>query len=283
MSRENGMELKETVSIEEIGPKKAAQYYALNHKRQRKFSTQSIARFERLMREGKWKLAPDAIAFDKMGALFNGQNRLRAIIQSGTSQRFLVARNFDPDTFPITDDGKKRTGADALYMDGKGKNAALVSAILTPLYWDVHAGVPFAEIQNVPERFRVPGKNEILELMRRHPRIRDSADYINGNAQLKVMFAPAAMAYVHFKFGQINSAARDDFFEKLSTGAGMNVGHSILVLRERLHNIRLANTKITKREFYALVIKAWNAWRLGDTIKVLRVGPSEEFPEPIES
>ena len=45
------------------------------------------------MRNGLWELNGAAIVIDEFGNLIDGQHRLSAVVESGTTQQFVVVRN----------------------------------------------------------------------------------------------------------------------------------------------------------------------------------------------
>lgn len=100
-----------------IDPIIADKMLQLNH-RNRPHKPNSILTFKRAMMKNEWSLGPDMITFDSKGILSNGQNRLIAIIESGTTQEFVVALGIDP--FPDMDCGVKRSAYDLICMENLG-------------------------------------------------------------------------------------------------------------------------------------------------------------------
>ena len=78
-------EIVQTINacVMRITPELAVKWLARNVANNRSLKIQSIAAYADDMTNGHWGLTPDAIAFDKEKRLFNGQNRLNAIIKSG--------------------------------------------------------------------------------------------------------------------------------------------------------------------------------------------------------
>tara|TARA_R100000655_G_C2969290_1_gene190088 strand:- start:47 stop:1192 length:1146 start_codon:yes stop_codon:yes gene_type:complete len=105
-----------TNKFEIITPEKANQYLKKTLHFNREVGNGIVNRYSRLMKEGRWRLNADAIAFDWQGRLINGQHRLRAIIKSQTIQPFYVARGMDIDSAAILDQGKGRSQTDRIGM-----------------------------------------------------------------------------------------------------------------------------------------------------------------------
>lgn len=104
-------------SIELIGPEKAAKMLkATSYNRQT--YKRSVKRYSEDMRNGRWTISPDAIAFDERGACFNAAHRLSAVIESGEPQWFVVVRNLPVESRTVTDTGKSRSLDDMLQSMG---------------------------------------------------------------------------------------------------------------------------------------------------------------------
>ena len=93
-------------SIIDITPKVAEEMLEKNTNNYRNISMSKVHMYARKMMMGFWQENGEAIQFDKNGKLLNGQHRLRAIIESNTTQRMLVVYDVDADVF---DSGKVRS------------------------------------------------------------------------------------------------------------------------------------------------------------------------------
>ena len=80
------------------------------------------------MISGKWLFDGQPIRFDSDGFLLDGQHRLNAIVKSGTSQKFLIIKGLQNETFKVMDTGKNRNGSDALSILGIKYSADIASA-----------------------------------------------------------------------------------------------------------------------------------------------------------
>lgn len=70
----------------------------------------------------------------------------------------------------------------------------------------------------------------------------------------------------------------------LATGANLDEGSPILVLRNTLFDINKRGAhsdRPTRRRIVGITIKAWNKWREGATVKLLKFSPNEQFPDAI--
>lgn len=135
-----------------VTPEQAAEWLSLNTAN-RKPSKTAVRRWARIMRANEWQLCPDAIAFDVDNVLINGQHRLMAVIESGTTQPFLVAKHFPNVSRQTCDIGKKRQLHEIITINGYEINqthAAVCRFLLTP--WE-QAGA--TEIDHEYQRNRI--------------------------------------------------------------------------------------------------------------------------------
>lgn len=90
------------VSVEQIGPKEAAEILGRGLSPRRRFervNQRRIAGLARQMADGAWELSPDPIKISEAGLLINGRIRLMAVVESGTTIKSTVIRGLsDVDT-----------------------------------------------------------------------------------------------------------------------------------------------------------------------------------------
>jgi hypothetical protein len=118
----------ETQQIERITPIMADAYLKLNT-RNRKVSKASVAFLVNEIRKGNWEFNGCPIIFGDSGLLLDGQHRLLAISQTGTSKKFSVVRGVKDSAFKTIDSGRARTGADALSVENVPYATTVATAI----------------------------------------------------------------------------------------------------------------------------------------------------------
>ena len=79
------------ITVEDIGPKKAEAWLNTN-KSNRRMRDGVAERYAEDMRGGRWTACPEHISFYQDGDLADGQHRLWAIVDSGCTVEFPVAR-----------------------------------------------------------------------------------------------------------------------------------------------------------------------------------------------
>lgn len=126
--------MKITTNTERITPKLADEWLSAHFERiatdkyrQRKLYRSVAARYTNDMRNGLWLTTPDPIIFDENGDLVDGQHRLMAIKESGTTQEMIVTRGWAPEVINAIDRGRSRSVADSLSLQGT-KSAIVVAA-----------------------------------------------------------------------------------------------------------------------------------------------------------
>jgi hypothetical protein len=187
MSASNGCGVD--VAVVKVGPKLAEEWFALNIDN-RRFRSATGEGYAKEMLAGRWQLSPDAIAFNRQGKLINGQHRLWAIIESKTSQYFLVIRNCKDDTRDIIDNGLVRSGADALGWAGVStqlaKNFASVLRrvhvgmrqsgkrmpnSMYPVLWEAHKDAMLWMIERAPKQRGLQRASVLAAIVRAYYRV----------------------------------------------------------------------------------------------------------------
>lgn len=260
------------VTIETITPHLASMYLAKNTDN-RPVRTSRITHLARLMRNGEWRLAPDSIAFDDRGTLINGQHRLRAVVLSEVACAFIVARGFPRDTFLVTDAGAKRSTADALAISHAASGSFRVAASAISLVIKYHEG----KITNAYSA-NTTTPAQIVEYAKANPHIDDSVRF---GGRLSKIVAPSVAAFAHHLFHSIDAVDAGEFCSLLETGEGLCKGHPAHTLREKLITNRGSLAKLRQEHVAAYMIRAWNAFRRGEELKILRWSTSDPFPDAV--
>ena len=124
-----------TIMQETITPELATQYLALN-RGNRKLSARAVKMLAHEIREGRWQLTHQGIAFDEAGVLVDGQHRLQAVVEAGVPVEMMVARGVQPseNNLYAIDCGKKRPIRDMMQIgqyDQYYTNSQAIGAIQT--------------------------------------------------------------------------------------------------------------------------------------------------------
>lgn len=271
-----------------ITPQMAEQYLATMGSN-RKLSTRNTEKLADMMRNGQWVFDGSPIRFNLDDELVDGQHRMWALIEADYSAEFLVVRGVVPEAFATMDTGKPRSFTDILSIEDPelSQIVALAATIQIIYRWeDGRRGSALSSLGgNVSQQ--VPN-GTLLEFFRQNrDRLVEVARKSSTLAHRNRAIPGSAYAVAVWVFEAIDAADSQFFFDRLGDGAGLPEGSPILALRNYLGRA-LANA--TGRErlpgdlAVAIMIKAWNAYREGEMIKILsyrRGGASPEaFPTP---
>jgi len=257
----------------EITPAFAKHLLAFNT-HNRNYRERLATKYARDMAAGRWMFNTDGIGFDVHGRLTSGQHRLHAIIIANVPIRFLVAWGLHPDTRYVTDIGSTQKASDMFTLKGK-KNVIILGSCLRMLArWDNESGLAMS---------RSPASNAELDaLLTANPDVEDAVSFVIGDRDIRNLTAASVLAFAYLLFSRIDQPCAAEFFHTMATGANLTNSDPRLILARQLRNIgsRGSASASSQRVVLAYVIKAWNAWRNGETPKLFRWVPNEPFPIP---
>lgn len=256
-----------------ITPSMAKSWLALNVANYRPLKQGWAQSLAEDIRHGLWLENGESIKFDLSGNLIDGQHRLHACVLANAPFRSLVVRGVSDDV--NIDTGLRRNLSDLLRRRGE-KNYAVLSSALRWVHGYEGAGLRFVLGTKKP-----PTNQELLDVLGRHPLIRDS---VVSTVAAKTLVTHALASGLHYIFTlRSDKQIADLFFEKLVQGTDLTKVDPVYHLRERLVRNLTAKAKLPRSEIVALFVKAWNAWIHERPVNNLRwraVGPrAEEFPE----
>lgn len=238
-----------------------------------------VSRYRADMEAGRWEMAGDPIRFASDGTLLDGQHRLMALAElpEGTAIAFLVIRGLSKSSWRAMDQGIKRSAGDQLGRAGVRNASNVAAAAKRFIIWE--SGLLFRDAKT-HQAISAP---QIEQWVEEHP---DEVEHLSSVFHLvRQNDAPPSVAgAAAIAFGRIDPAQSEHFFALLARGAGTE-GHPIVTLDKRLQRNRREGLKMPDRDYLALFILAWNAWRSGKQLHKFqrpRGGrwSEEDFPEP---
>ncbi len=248
--------------------------WLLRNEVNRTLTVLAVNKYAGIITRGDWSLNGESIKFDWNGKLIDGQHRLNAIIQTDTPVQSLVIFGAAPESYTTLDQGRKRSVGDILKMQYEEPDHANYSSLLS-WYWKFTTNRT-----NSPDYY--PTTDQSLAIYKAHPGLGDSLR-VTDTKHFKIIGSRVALALCHYILHDLDPEGAEEFFEKLGTGAGLPALSPILKLRERLINTRVSKTNMPTYEKIAIIIKAWNAWKVGRDMRSLswRGGSGESFPIPV--
>lgn len=240
-----------------ITPKLAEEWLTKNVSNRHE-KTNKIEQYARDMAAGRWRVTGEAIKFDTLDRLADGQNRLKAVIKSGQTIQSLVVFGVEPEAQDVMDSGVARSAADALTMHGLQNAHRITAAARIALAVEGETSLNAARFTN----------SEVQAWVMEHLEITEAHQLLGKDAGL-IPLAPSMKIYTAWRFGQIDAEAAATFFEQLSTGVGVTDKKSpVLALRRRLAGENYGRVRrISSDEVLMAMFRAWNAWRKGDSLE----------------
>lgn len=257
-----------TVSIEQVDPRRAADYMKRNTKN-RPLNKRHGLQLSDAMSAGHWWMNGETIIFASDGTLLNGQHRLWAIISSGVAVDVLVVRGIDEEAFKTLDGGKKRTVGDTLSLQGEkdaNKLAGAVSALAC--YARLRGAISSSSVIGV-KKCTALICDRVLSV---HPGLRDSVRAMSRNNLFNNQFGFA----LHYLFSVVDGELASQFADVLSSGDS-DIGRPFVVFRECL--VRNPMRSDLRIPHAARAIKAFNAERSGDRPQLLRYTEGAGLPD----
>jgi hypothetical protein len=174
-----------SIAFERVNPKQAKAWLAeAEGYNVRGINVNAVTTYSNDMRAGEWQPIPVAICFDKDGILVNGQHRLAGIVESDTTQLFLVARGVGPEVIAAMDQGLKRSvTAVASTLGHKGFTSNFASTTRLAAWGPNQRPASAKELISLYLRFK-----DAIDFAIAAPGQRFSAIYGNAWARAAMMF-----------------------------------------------------------------------------------------------
>lgn len=278
-----------TYTEELITPELAAYYLSLNiHNRAPK--PLRIRAYAADMLEGRWMLNGEGIKLTKSNQLADGQNRLLAVVLIGIAVRMTVIRGVDDVAQETMDTGANRTLPDSLKLRGEVRNPSLAAVIRSLYIWDHWPEGTRRLVGSDIGANPVMTSNSILlkyfdadpENIRRITVLCDR--YRKGTRIPASILAPLIR-----EMENIDPQDAVDFFMRLQKGlpseSNFGAADPIVVLNRGLQRLLAFSGgghrgRYSSSEMAAYIVKGWNAYRLGTSIRILKYRSGGSAPEP---
>ena len=268
-----------TYQVVDVTPEIAAKWL-IDNTHNRALNERVVDVYAGAMARGEWRENGEAIRFSRPPrVLLDGQKRLTAVVKSGCTVRLLVIEGLDNEVQRTIDTGQKRSFGDTLNLEYGISNYCDMAAVVNKLYrWKT------GQLRGLNRPATV---DQLLSLYIEHGDSLNESLRVARTVRRQLPVSGSTMALAHHLFALSDPGDCEVFFLRLRDGQGLVDGDPIFALRKTLLNNLAAGPgrgRYNDVALLALVIKAWNAWRAGETVKVLywRAGGAspEAFPEP---
>lgn len=263
-----------------LDPIKAREMLDNTNTRNRPLNPNTVETYARIIKDGRWKVTHQGLAFDTTGALLDGQHRLAAIAQAGVPVKIMITHNVDPDEFAVIDIGRRRTPADALGIAGIEHNRNQIASVARFLrnydrldgsgWTDKHsARLDNSNILDAVEDYGPSKINSAVRIGTTHGRL----------SGINITVLSAFFYLLHFRH-ETPLVEVMKFIQGVSSGAGLQQGDSRLALRNlMMHKNSGAKTNKDRKNQLIAVIKAWNSYISDREVSRIVVRDTEEIPQ----
>lgn len=262
------------IEIVSVSPKIAQQLLSTNADNNRKISKKMVNTYARDMIAGKWEMTGEAIKFDASGRLIDGQHRLSAVVAAHKTVNMAVITGLSPSVMNVIDTGKSRSGADALTINSQMPNANDVAALARKIIGYQTGAIDILETKSIRLHGQPITNRDIIDLCDRI----DIQPYIlfakrMYYQQVAKVYSLGEWAFIYWILCRIDPAAAEEFCSKLATLDSVPNNSPIRTLFERLVK---SQVKLSGKQTLMATISAWNAWRTGAMLKVIRVSHMDD-------
>ena len=222
----------------------------------RKVSEGTVEAYTHEIARGAWVFNGEPIIVSNTGELNDGQHRCRAVIEAGRPIETVLIVGIKRETRTTLDQGRARTSADYLSMEGNTNTNVLAAA--ANMVWQYRN----KGLLSTAGRDKAT-KSEVLEIVAENPGLTRSVAMVQVAAAAAVG-GQSVLAFAHFTFRTTDHPEDADYFiHSILTGAGLKAGSPILYARNRLIGERGRIRANGKAE---VIFKGWNAWRRGESL-----------------
>lgn len=266
------------VQLVDVTPELAREWLGFNT-HNRRLRDRVVKAYAADMANGDWAWNGESIKFAADGTLLDGQHRLAAIAESGATVPTLVVRGLPAATQETMDGGAKRKFADVLQLRGETNATALAAVARHVHQWE-------AGFRRSRSNTQVTNA-QLLQILEKYPWLREVAREAT-NVSRGCAIPASVIGLCWWLFAQIKEPPAEEdcsfFMARLADGQNLAKGDPIYELRRAAEASRSTQGERSQTYLIAITIKAWNAYRAGDQVGLLRYQPGgarpERFPEP---
>ena len=250
---------KPQVSIEHVTPELAALWLETSP-RNRRLRDKRIDALAEALTNGAFLFNGASIVFDDEGRLLDSHHRLMACVRSGVGFDSVVVIGVDPKAKRNVDTGASRSLSDTLGEDKEVSTSALGATLTRLVRFERAIAGGGGEANFAADKSYVDPSTS-LAYLDEHPEVRDA---VRRAFELRDVLSPSRVAWLIHLTSRAKPRKSAEFFHKLATGENLEGTHPCHVLRNRLL-LAMADrrARLKDSEYYAVLIKAWNAFVAG--------------------
>jgi hypothetical protein len=274
-------ELGAFVDIRTITPKEAKEILEGQIKN-RKLSPQTILRYAKQMKAGRWRINGETITFGG-GMLIDGQHRLHACIKADVPLSVICVILDNNEAFNTIDSGKRRNVSDVFSINGLKRTTNMAASLAVLVKIDTTGeitaagGGRSARIEN----------HECEELLLNYPNLDTSVKQAQKWYKL-LKIKTTAIASLNYLLRRAEGRVEDDesttladkFMNQVFYGENLTKGSPGLVLRNAFIKHVTHNAQPETRYILKAGIFCWNNWLKGKEMERITVRGDSIIPKP---
>jgi hypothetical protein len=256
-----------------ITPQMAKELLAGND-HNRRIKAPVVLRYAYDIINGRWvSETGEAIKISVSGKVLDGQHRLHAIIKANKAVSMCIAYGCSDDIFTVLDTGSMRNASDVFKIRDV-KNGNNIPSILGT-YNQLNANRKGSIQKNYKSTNAMLLAQYELSPEYWQEVSRKSQNWYHSFSRV---LSPSQIGGFYAHFSDISNDDADVFIDQLCTGRDLQ-SNAILLLRVKLTDDKIATRKMGVTLKYALIIKAWNAFRTKQALKILKYDMQrDEYP-----
>lgn len=253
-----------------VTPTMAREWLGFNENN-RNVRSLNVRMFARDISSNAWVVTGQAVQFDRDGRLIDGQHRLLAIVKADRPVMLLVVRGLDPRAQSVIDAGAKRSAGDALKFAGVKGYVRVAS--LARLCLVLEAG------SDDPRNGAGYSNSDIDRYRLAHPEVEQA---VHATYQLTsgIPMNPTNIAYCWMRLCEVDPGDCADFFEAMANYATEGRGDPRNTLLLKLRDAEAKGIRLSARDQISYTFRAWNYWRRGESLSVIKAVKDKSIPEP---
>lgn len=269
-----------------VTPALAEEYLFRNIKgANREVALSTVRYYARQMKHNDWAKTGEPLCFTVEGILVNGQHRLwGCYLGEASFDTYII---FDvpvsPVTFAYYDNGKTRSPATALKIGGFDGVSSLINTLIQIRENVNHGAYSMQRATRLDRMAPV----EVLRIAASDAKLKEAARLAAGEyrAAINVIGYKDVTAYVAYRIiSSYDEIVLEDFMRDVEAPEGEAAElNAASALRRCLEADRKKQHPMPKHLVLAHVIKAFNAWRINQPVKRLKIPVTDEFPTFVEN
>jgi len=268
-----------SVGVELITPQKAENYLRFN-KNNRSIKSSHVTFLSNQIKENLFLENGEAIIFDKLGDLKDGQHRLKAISINNKSFFIPVVRGVESKCMATYDTGKNRSAADVLKLNGF-QYYSLIAAFVQAIHKYSTKKYKMASSYGGSRRTNLTNQQVLNYVEENYEWLLDivsKVDSISAKMKPRVL-SPSYISLIIYMIGGENPSNDVYSFAKNLTGVVKVESSAPLYLYNKLYNSKINKEPLNNYWILGMALKSWNFYSDGNpAVKHYKFSVDKELP-----